>query len=109
ACAAVRCEADQTCVVRGGAGVCECPAGTHLEGTSCVPDTECTSTTCNGHGTCEMPGASPVCTCELGWSGAGCADCDATLGYHEDSAGGCTMDVCVPNPCIDAHRSVCAA
>ncbi|MCZ7685948.1 MAG: hypothetical protein M5U28_47205 [Sandaracinaceae bacterium] len=106
-CAGVECEGDRACVVRSGSAVCECPAGTHEDGGVCVPDTECTPTTCNGHGACEAPEGTIACTCEEGWSGARCEACDASEGYHDDGAGGCTTDVCLPNPCADPHRGIC--
>ncbi|MCC6874945.1 MAG: hypothetical protein IT378_11625, partial [Sandaracinaceae bacterium] len=106
-CAAVRCEGDQVCVVRDAGAACECPAGTHLEGTLCVPDTTCTPTTCNGHGTCEAQGSMLTCRCDQGWTGARCDACDAAMGFHDDGMGGCTTDVCVPSPCADPHRGVC--
>jgi hypothetical protein len=94
-------------VITDGAAACACPAGSHLEGASCVPDTTCSPTTCT-HGTCDDGSGTPVCTCEVGFTGLFCDACDAVAGYHPDGAGGCTLDACVPNPCTALHQTLCS-
>ncbi|HZS36116.1 MAG TPA: hypothetical protein VFF06_04790 [Polyangia bacterium] len=99
---------NRRCVAQSGAATCACDAGYHDDNGACVPDTMCSPTSCNGHGTCMDGGGKAVCTCDAGWSGAACTGCDALGGYHSDGAGGCTKDPCTPNPCAQAHRTVCS-
>jgi hypothetical protein len=97
-------EAGRTmCVVVDDAAVCECDAGSHDEGGECVPDEECMSTTCSGHGTCDDTGGAVDCTCDTGWTGPYCGECDGDGGWHDDGAGDCTMDPCLPDPCTLDH------
>ena len=97
------------CVAQNGAGVCTCAPGFHDDGGVCVGDTICSPTSCNAHGQCDDASGKALCTCDPGWSGVACAACDSAKGYHSDGAGGCTQDVCKPNPCVTAHRTVCSA
>jgi hypothetical protein len=95
------------CEVVDGMPTCACPAGTHADGEECVPDESCTDTSCGGHGVCTDDGMVVSCECEDGWAEPFCGACDESAGYHPDGAGGCTMDVCVPNPCVDPLQTVC--
>ena len=93
------------CVVVDEDVQCVCPVGTHLDGEDCVPDETCDATSCDGHGSCAIDGGRVLCTCDAGYAGAYCDECAS--GFHDDGMGGCTDDVCVPNPCADAGRGVC--
>lgn len=93
------------CVAEGGVAMCLCDAGRHEEGGECVPDETCTDTTCSGRGTCSSEGGGVACACDEGFDGAFCERC--ADGYHDDGAGGCTTDVCLPSPCTEPNRSVC--
>ncbi len=95
------------CEVIDGTPVCACPAGTHAEGEDCVPDESCSPTSCGGHGTCTDDGMVVSCACEPGWAEPFCGECDEMAGYHPDGMGGCTMDACLPNPCVDPLQTVC--
>jgi EGF-like domain len=72
-----------------------------------TPVSQCQSGTCNHHGTCTNTPAGPQCTCDEGWAAPDCAQCDSAAGYHDDGAGSCTTDPCLPNPCLDPDR-VCS-
>jgi hypothetical protein len=97
----------QRCEVTPEGPRCACNAGTHEEGDGCVADTTCLPTSCSGHGACS-DAEGIVCTCDEGWAGAYCDACDAENGFHPDGAGGCTTDLCVPNPCTIEGQTVCA-
>ncbi|QDG53173.1 hypothetical protein FIV42_21225 [Persicimonas caeni] len=108
------CTGGRECVVRDDQAVCECPAGTHDEAGSCVPDAACEPTTCNGHGTCSEVDGEPTCACETGYTGPACADCDTADGWMSDGEGGCTDDPCSLVDCgpekvcvVDAGAAVC--
>lgn len=45
------------------------------------------------------------CLCDVGYAGARCDEHAA--GYHDDGAGGCIDDVCLPNPCVEPNQAVC--
>jgi exosome complex RNA-binding protein Csl4 len=110
ACEPNPCTADPTralCTVVNHAAVCQCNAGTHDAGGTCVADTACTPTSCAGHGTCAVQGTAIACSCDSGWAGAACNQCDSVNGFHSDGAGGCTQNACLPSPCTEPHRSVC--
>ena len=106
-CSLIEC-VDRECRVDNGVAVCTCAAGTHDEAGTCVPDTTCTSDSCGGNGTCAEANNGVTCTCEAGWELPACAQCDSAAGYHDDGAGGCTMDVCTPNPCTGANQTQCS-
>ncbi|UJR82855.1 hypothetical protein [Sandaracinus amylolyticus] len=108
ACEPDPCPADRRCIASPEGARCECPAGTHDDDGACVPDTTCLPTSCNGHGSCDDASGRPSCACEEGWIGASCDGCDEASGFHDDGAGGCTMDPCLPNPCTAPSQSVCA-
>ncbi|MFK7992434.1 MAG: hypothetical protein AB8I08_40810, partial [Sandaracinaceae bacterium] len=95
------------CEVVDEVATCACPAGTHDEDGGCVPDADCSPTSCGGHGTCTDSGPSISCACEDGWAEPFCGGCDELAGYHSDGAGGCTTDVCLPNPCTGPLETVC--
>ena len=95
------------CTVVEGAASCGCAAGRHEEGGECVPDVVCLPSSCNEHGTCDASGGTIGCTCEEGWGGNFCEACGE--GFHPDGAGGCTTDVCLPNPCSAPRESICTA
>ncbi|MBI2393664.1 MAG: hypothetical protein HYV09_29065 [Deltaproteobacteria bacterium] len=97
------------CVVTDAGVECLCNAGTHDESGVCVPDVTCTAGTCNGHGACSDAGGTIGCTCDAGYSGARCEKCDESKGYHADGAGGCTTDVCKPDPCSSKPNTRCVA
>lgn len=64
-----------------GGSTDECAAGTHKEGSACVPDQECLPTTCAGHGTCRDTNGEISCTnCDDGYVGDFCNECDD--GFH---------------------------
>ncbi|RLB50539.1 MAG: hypothetical protein DRJ42_18665, partial [Deltaproteobacteria bacterium] len=107
-CAPDPCDLGRRCVVADGAPQCLCPAGQHDEGGTCLPDTTCMAETCAGHGACEDVSGSVSCTCDAGWGGTFCDTCDEAGGYHDDGAGACTTDACLPNPCTGPNRTVCA-
>ena len=94
------------CMDEGGV-TCGCDPGTHLEDAGCVVDEVCEAATCSGNGTCAVVAGRTECTCDAGYTGGDCATC--AMGYHEDGLGGCTMDPCLPNPCMDPLQSVCVA
>ncbi|MBZ0118422.1 MAG: hypothetical protein K8H88_15580, partial [Sandaracinaceae bacterium] len=94
------------CVAGPSGASCECPAGTHREGAACAPDESCVADSCAGHGACEAIDGRVQCACDAGYAGARCEDCES--GYHDDGMGACTMDPCLPNPCMEPNRSVCA-
>ncbi len=95
------------CEVVDGVATCACAAGTHDEAGECVPDTVCSPTTCSGRGTCVELEDDVACECDEGTAGRFCDSCDEEAGYHDDGAGGCTDDVCVPNPCTGTLETVC--
>ncbi len=95
------------CVDLGGMTRCDCDPGYHFDGTACVVDQTCTAATCGAHGTCAIVQGVARCTCAQGWAGAACDACAS--GYHSDGAGGCTTDVCLPNPCTTPLKTVCVA
>jgi len=97
------------CVVSDAGIECLCNAGTHDEGGTCVPDVTCTATTCNGHGTCAGSGSTMGCTCDAGFAGTRCEKCDESKGFHADGVGGCTTDVCKPDPCAAVPNRKCVA
>ena len=100
-------EANTVCSVVSDAPTCVCAAGYHEDGGACVVDEACLPTTCTMHGMCTASGGVVACACEDGWAGRFCDVCDSASGYHADGAGGCTTDLCVPNPCVEANRSEC--
>ncbi len=108
-CSLVDCRADQECVVENLQGVCECEPGTSEQNGVCEPDATCMPNTCAGNGTCTDTANGPECACDEGWAGASCGECDALNGYHPDGAGGCTTDLCLPNPCTQPNETVCDA
>jgi len=84
----------------------ECAAGYHPENLRCVSDTACDPDPCV-HGACTEEDGTATCTCDTGYSGDYCDDC--ATGYHEEGLI-CVPDVggpCDPNPCTEAHRTVC--
>ncbi|MFK7986132.1 MAG: hypothetical protein AB8I08_08875, partial [Sandaracinaceae bacterium] len=107
ACLPNPCEFDRVCSLTESGVACLCPAGQHDEGGECVPDTTCMPGTCAGHGECDDAAGRIMCTCDDGWDGTHCDACDELGGYHNDGAGGCTMDVCLPNPCTGANQTQC--
>ncbi len=94
-----------TCVVSGGNAVCQCDPGFHEEAGTCVEDDACQPTSCNGHGSCQVAGGVVVCSCDSGYIGSYCESC--ATGFHDDGAGGCTDDPCLPNPCKLPLQTVC--
>ena len=82
-----------------------CPLGTHPDEEGCAADETCEATSCGGHGECADEGGAIACTCNQGYTGARCAECAG--GFHADGLGGCTDDVCMPNPCETPERGVC--
>ncbi|GAB5541017.1 MAG: hypothetical protein SangKO_007770 [Sandaracinaceae bacterium] len=89
--------------------ICSCDPGFHDDGSGgCVADEVCTADRCGAHGVCAEIGGVTECTCDAGWTDDACDACDAAAGYHDDGMGGCTTDVCLPNPCATPNRSVCA-
>ncbi len=106
-CSLIEC-LDRECRIQDGAAICACAAGTHDEAGICVPDTTCTPDSCGGNGTCTEANDSVSCTCDVGWALPSCGQCDGAAGYHDDGAGGCTMDVCLPNPCTAPNQTQCS-
>ncbi len=101
------CDIDRLCQAVEGAAQCVCPAGEHDEDGVCLPDLECGENTCNQRGECTDSDGGVECACEEGWIEPFCEACDSTLGYHADGEGGCTTDLCLPNPCETPHQTVC--
>ncbi|MEZ4461771.1 MAG: hypothetical protein R3E66_19020 [bacterium] len=99
---------DRECRVDGGVASCVCEAGTHDENGTCVPDQTCMPGTCNARGTCTESVDGISCACDEGWAEPFCGQCDTAAGYHDDGAGGCTMDPCAPNPCDQPNQSQCS-
>ncbi len=93
------------CVATEGTASCECPLGQHREGAGCAPDETCTDSVCMGRGTCTVEGGRARCACDPEYDGERCEACAA--GYHDDGAGGCTDDACLPSPCTVPNRTVC--
>ncbi|MBX3251233.1 MAG: hypothetical protein KF901_28910, partial [Myxococcales bacterium] len=87
------------CVIEGERARCACSVGTHEEAGRCVPDLECMPESCSGLGTCIETGDGIACECATGHAGRFCELCDEAAGYHDDGEGGCTDEVCRPNPC----------
>jgi neopullulanase len=84
----------------------ECASGYHPEDLKCVSDTACDPDPCV-HGACQQVGGQAVCTCDAGYTGERCEQCAS--GYHEEGLI-CVPDLggpCDPNPCQDAHKSIC--
>ena len=106
-CDLIECPNELLCAVTQGIAACECPAGTHLDGQNCSVDATCSPTTCAGNGTCSEDAGQVSCACEDGWAAPNCQQCDASGGFHADGQGGCTTNLCVPNPCTTANTSVC--
>jgi glycosidase len=101
-------EAVCDCAV-GYAGVTcsDCAPGYHAADLKCIGASLCDPDPC-AHGRCSVERGVAVCTCESGYAGATCEEC--APGYHERGLS-CVSDVsgpCDPNPCTEAHRSVCA-
>jgi hypothetical protein len=88
-------------------GACECPVGQHREGAGCAVDETCDDATCAGRGMCVVMDGRASCMCDAEYDGARCESC--APGYHDDGMGGCTDDVCLPNPCTTPNRTVCTA
>ena len=101
------CPEGERCLEEGDAVVCECPAGSERRDGACVELPSCTPTTCDGHGTCSDEGGVVECACDLGYAGDRCGECDAGMGYLRHSNGECVLDLCDPNPCEDAGRTLC--
>lgn len=95
----------KVCEEQGGTAVCSCDPGYHDEGGVCVQDEACSASSCSGHGTCQDGTGVVMCDCDPGYDGAACDVC--ADGFHDDGAGGCTDDVCVPNPCTSPQQTVC--
>ena len=95
------------CAVVEGEPACQCDPGFHDEDVGCVVNQACDEGTCNGHGGCVEADGRVACDCDDAWGGDHCERC--ADGFHGDGDGGCTQDPCRPNPCAEAHRSVCAA
>ncbi|MCZ7678414.1 MAG: hypothetical protein M5U28_06415 [Sandaracinaceae bacterium] len=93
------------CVATEGTASCECPLGQHREGAGCAPDETCTDSVCMGHGMCTVEGGRARCACDPEYDGERCEACAS--GYHDDGAGGCTDDACLPSPCTVPNRTVC--
>ncbi|MBI3179999.1 MAG: hypothetical protein HYZ27_10085, partial [Deltaproteobacteria bacterium] len=87
-------------------GACACAVGAHLRDGQCVPDAHCAPASCSQHGLCGDAGGDLHCQCDPGYAGPECAECANE--FHADGRGGCTTDPCLPNPCHDADRTVCA-
>ena len=108
-CSTIACALDQVCEIDVvGQPTCRCAPGLHEEDGQCVEDTTCGPDSCNGHGVCDDAMNVISCTCEMGWTGRACDACDLAAGFHDDGAGGCTLDPCLPNPCMEPNKSVCS-
>ncbi len=94
------------CAVASGLPSCACDAGYHLEVDTCVLDEVCSAGSCSGHGTCSIVAGRARCACSTGFAAPACAAC--ATGFHDDGAGGCTSDPCLPNPCAVPNRTACS-
>jgi hypothetical protein len=83
-----------------------CAAGYHPVGLQCVGDSACDPDPCV-HGACRAVEGEARCDCRAGYAGPRCAECAAGWvadGLHCVPAAG---SPCAPNPCTEAHRTVC--
>ncbi|NIS36574.1 MAG: hypothetical protein GWO04_44525, partial [Actinobacteria bacterium] len=103
-CASHTCsEPDTVCVEERGVAECVCREGTVPDATgACVVPSSCEADTCNRHGECTEVDGEVVCECEPDFGGPLCERC--ADGLHDDGMGGCTADLCVPNPCPTERR-----
>ena len=109
-CSVLVCDIARECAIAAdGTAACACPPGSHDEDGQCVIDTTCMANSCNGAGVCDDSGGQVTCTCDPGFSGQFCGACDVAGGYHDDGAGGCTMDECLPNPCVEPNKTMCTS
>ncbi len=84
----------------------DCAPGYHADNLRCVSDTPCDPDPC-AHGSCQVEGGEAHCACDVGYQGDRCEAC--ATDYHEEGLI-CVPDrvgPCDPNPCADAHRSIC--
>ena len=93
------------CIASPEGATCGCELDFHEASGDCVPDETCEPDTCSGRGVCAVRGGRASCGCEPGYAGDRCERCDP--GYHDDGAGGCTTDRCLPDPCTEPNRGVC--
>jgi hypothetical protein len=101
-----------------GMGGCDCPFGTHWDGSSCVPDCDpyncqydagwgCASwcgggQSCNGMGSC-------VCASGTHWNGSSCvSDCNPYNCEYDDGMGGCASS-CPGGTTCNAGSCECPA
>jgi hypothetical protein len=94
------------CVAEPTGARCDCDPGTHDAGGACVIDDVCTPDSCSMRGECVIEGGVRACACDEGFAGDACERCDS--GYHDDGAGGCTTDPCLPSPCTMPNRGMCS-
>jgi len=92
------CSGHGTCVESGAVPACECDAGFHAEGLTCVEDGmtgPCNGVTCSGHGVCTDAGGDATCICETGYHAEqlSCVE-DGTLGP-------CANVDCGNGACVD--------
>jgi hypothetical protein len=98
-CQDVNCSGHGSCVMGPGGAACECEAGYHAEGLSCIEDGTtgpCFEVDCSGHGVCLDLGGTVECQCEAG--------------YHADGLS-CVEDG-ITDPCLDvtcSDHGVCVA
>lgn len=85
-----------TCVSGPSGASCECPAGMHDDGTTCVESpTDCAGVDCGEGGSCELVGGHASCACASGYVAMGLR-CVPEMGdacaRAECGAGTCVVD-----------------
>jgi hypothetical protein len=69
-CNGIDCGPNGKCIIDGVAK-CQCNAGYHPVGYSCVEDPNCNGVSCSSHGTCILYGGKPTCQCDSGYHAQG--------------------------------------
>ncbi|MBN2497444.1 MAG: hypothetical protein JXR96_22825 [Deltaproteobacteria bacterium] len=93
ACADLDCGRHGKCRLSSDEAICECDAGYHFDGTTCVDDASdpCFGVSCSGNGQCTVDAdGRPLCLCYPCFRNNGPTDCVP--------GGGCIMDA----DCVDA-------